>query len=156
VVGIAVRPTAPLTIFADYQWVGWSVFDTVTLDFANPSTPDEELEQGYDNTGALRLGIEYDVTAGLRLRSGYAYTQAAAPDQSVTPLLPEAQRDHLMIGAGWAFQPRLTLDVAYHFVAHADRRGRVVNRPPGSNVDLNSGIYRSRGDLLGITLTYRR
>ena len=156
VVGIAVRPTAPLTIFADYQWVGWSVFDTVTLDFANPSTPDEELEQGYDNTGALRLGVEYDVKPGFRLRSGYAYTQAAAPDQSVTPLLPEAQRDHFMVGAGWAFRPRFTLDLAYHFVAHADRRGRVVNRPPGSNVDLNSGIYRSRGDLLGITLTYRR
>jgi long-chain fatty acid transport protein len=156
VVGIAVRPIDPLTIFADYQWVGWSVFDTVTLDFANPSTPDEQLEQGYRDTGAVRLGVEYGVAPGLRLRSGYAYTQAAAPDQTVTPLLPEAQRDHVMVGAGWAFRPRLTLDVAYHFVAHADRRGRVVNRPPGSNVDLNSGVYRSRGDLLGLTLTYRR
>jgi long-chain fatty acid transport protein len=156
VVGLALRPTAPLTIFADYQWVGWSVFDTVTLDFANASTPDEQLVQDYRDTGALRLGVEYALSPGLQLRSGYAYTQAAAPDQTVTPLLPEAQRDHLMVGAGWTFRPRMTLDVAYHFVAHADRRGRVVNRPPGSNVDLNSGVYRSRGDLLGITLTYRR
>lgn len=35
-------------------------------------------------------------------------------------LLPEAQRDHVMVGAGWAFRPRLTSDVADHFVAHAD------------------------------------
>ncbi len=156
VLGVAVRPTDPLTIFADYQWVGWSVFDTVTLDFANPSTPDEQLVQNYRDIGALRLGVEYAVTPALQVRSGYAFTQAAAPDETVTPLLPEAQRNHMMIGAGWAFRPRMTLDVAYHVVAHADRRGRVVNRPPGSNVDLNSGIYRSRGDLLGITLTYRR
>ena len=156
VLGVAVRPTPPLTIFADYHWVGWSVFDSVTLDFANPSTPDEELVQGYRDTGSLRLGAEFALTPTLQLRSGYAYTQAAAPDQTVTPLLPEAQRDHVMVGVGWAFRPRFTLDVAYHFVAQADRRGRVVNPPPGSNVDLNSGIYRSRGDLLGITLTYRR
>lgn len=156
VVGAAVRPTHQLTLFADYQWVNWSVFDTVTLDFSNPLTPDEQLLQGYRNTGALRLGMEFAMTRALRLRSGYAYTQAAAPDYTVTPLLPEAQRDHVMVGAGWAVRPGLTLDLAYHLVAHADRRGRLVNPPPGSNVDLNSGTYRSRGDLLGITLTYRR
>ena len=154
--GVAVRPNPRLTILADYQWVGWSVFDTVTLDFANPATPDQQLVQGYRNTGALRLGTEIGITPAVQLRSGYAYTQAAAPDQSVTPLLPEAQRDHVMVGVGWALKPRMTLDMAYHFVAHADRRGRVVNSPPGSNVDLNSGTYRARGNLLGITLTYRR
>ena len=156
VVGAALRPTSQLTVFADYQWVGWSVFDTVTLDFSNPSTPDEQLVQGYRDTGALRVGAEFAMTPALQLRSGYAYTQAAAPDQTVTPLLPEAQRNHLMVGMGWTFRPRMTLDLAYQFVAHADRRGRVVNPPPGSNVDLNSGVYRSRGDLLGLTLTYRR
>ena len=156
VVGAAVRATPQFTLFADYQWVNWSVFDTVTLDFSNPSTPDEQLVQSYSDTGALRLGAEFALNPGLQLRGGYSYTQAAAPDQTVTPLLPEAQRNHFMVGAGWAFNPRFTLDLAYHFVAHDDRRGRVVNPTPGSNVDLNSGIYRSRGDLLGITLTYRR
>jgi long-chain fatty acid transport protein len=156
VIGAAVRLTPPLTLLADYQWVGWSVFDTVTLDFAHPTTPDEQLVQAYRDTGALRLGVEMDATQTLQVRSGYSYTQAAAPDETVTPLLPEARRNHMMVGIGWAFRPRMTLDLAYHFVAHDDRRGRVVNRPPGSNVDLNSGTYRTRADLLGITLTYRR
>ena len=156
VIGAAVRATPRLTLLGDYQWVGWTVFDTVTLDFAHPSTPDEQLVQGYRDTGALRLGVEFEMNRALQLRSGYAYTQAAAPDETVTPLLPEAQRNHVTIGIGWTPRPKLSLDFAYHFVAHADRRGRVVNRPPDSTADLNTGTYRSRGNLLGLTLTYRQ
>ena len=94
----------------------------------------------------------------LQLRAGYAYNQAAAPDETVTPLLPEASRNHFTAGLGWTPRANLTLDLAYQFVRHADRRGRVVNPPPGEapTVALNSGLYRSRADLLGFTLTYRR
>jgi opacity protein-like surface antigen len=61
-------------------------------------------------------------------------------------------------GVGWNFHSSMTIDVAYQFVRHADRRGRVVNPAAGElpTVALNSGVYRSRADLLGITLTYKR
>jgi hypothetical protein len=51
----------------------------------------------------------------------------------------------------------MTLDLAYQFVGHADRRGRTVNPAPGElpTAALNSGVYRSRGDLLGLTVTFR-
>ncbi len=129
----------------------------VTLDFENPSPPDERLIQGYRDTNAVRLGGEFQMTSSLRLRTGYAYTQAAAPDETVTPLLPEAQRNHLMAGVGWQPKRTMTVDLAYQFIAHADRRGRTVNPPPGQRptVGLNSGLYRSRSDLLSLTITYR-
>ena len=157
VVGASVRATPRLTILGDYQWVGWSVFDTVTLDFDNPSTPDERLVQNYHDTSAFRLGGEFELSPQFRLRGGYAYTQAAAPDETVTPLLPEAQRNHVTIGVGWSPRPRMIIDLAYQFVGHADRRGRTVNPPPGEppTAALNSGVYRSRGDLLGLTVTLR-
>lgn len=157
VVGVSVRATPRLTVLGDYQWVGWSVFDTVTLDFENPSTPDERLVQDYRDTSAFRLGGEFEMTSRLRLRGGYAYTQAAAPDETVTPLLPEAQRNHVTVGIGWSPRPRLTLDLAYQFIAHADRRGRTVNPTAGgvATTALNTGVYRSQGDLLGLTITFR-
>ena len=81
------------------------------------------------------------MTPTLRLRAGYAYTQAAAPDETVTPLLPEARRNHVTAGVGWSPRPGMTVDLAYQFIAHADRRGRTVNPPPGERptVALNSG-----------------
>ena len=157
VVGVSVHATPRLTVVADYQWVDWSVFDAVTLDFEAPSTPDERLIQNYRDTGALRLGSDYELSPALRLRAGYAYTQAAAPDTTVTPLLPEARRNHLTAGVGWNLRSNMSLDVAYQFVAHQDRRGRTVNPRSGElpTVALNSGVYQSRGDLLGITVTLR-
>ena len=158
VVGLSVHATPSLKIFADYQWIGWSAFDTVTLDFSQPIPADEHLVQNYRDTNAVRVGMEFQVARALRVSAGYFYNQAAAPDETVTPLLPEARRNHMTAGLGWNLHPNMTLDVAYQFVRHADRRGRIVNPPPGElpTVALNSGVYRSRADLLGITLTYRR
>ena len=158
VAGASIDTTDRLTMFADYHWVGWSAFDEVTINFASPLTPDERLVQGYRDSHAARLGAEFEVTKLLRGRAGYAFTSAAAPDETVTPLLPEARRNHFMAGVGWMLRPTLSVDVTYHFVAHADRRGRTLNPPPGERptIALNSGTYRSRGDLLGLTLTLRR
>jgi long-chain fatty acid transport protein len=157
VVGLSVHANSSLKILADYHWVGWSAFDTVTLDFSQSIPADEHLIQNYRNTGAVRLGMEFQATPALRLSGGYFFNQAAAPDESVTPLLPEARRNHMTGGVGWTVHPSMTLDVAYQFVRHSDRRGRIVNPATGEqpSVALNSGVYRARADLLGITVTYR-
>ena len=157
VAGASVKANPRLTLFADYQWIQWSAFDTVTLDFSNPIPPDEPLAQNYHDTNAVRLGAQYVINPMLRLSGGYFHNQAAAPDENVTPLLPDAARNHFTVGAGWTPHPKFTLDLAYQFVRYDDRRGRIVNPPPDQapTTALNSGVYRSRGDLLGITVTYR-
>lgn len=157
VVGASVRVAPRVTLLADYQWVGWSAFDAVELDFANPSTPDERLIQNYDDTSAFRLGTELEMTQAFRLRAGYAHTQAAAPDETVTPLLPEARRNHATVGFGWTPRPGITIDVAYQFVAQADRRGRTVSPPRGvpPSAALNNGLYSFRADLIGFMVTFR-
>jgi long-chain fatty acid transport protein len=156
-----------MVLRADYQWVGWSAFDIVTLDFSQPLPPDEPLLQNYRSTSAALLGVEYGVgrAAGpdgdqhrTTLRAGYFFNQAAAPDDNVTPLLPDARRHHFNAGVGWTISDRLNFDIAYQFVHHDDRRGRVDNPAPGqpATTALNSGVYQSRGDLLAFTITYRR
>jgi long-chain fatty acid transport protein len=157
-VGLSVHASRRLSLWGDYQWIGWSAFDKVTLDFSQPIPPDEELVQNYRDTNAVRLGLAVQASPKLQLRAGYFHNQAAAPDENVTPLLPDATRNHITAGVGWSVHPRVTIDVAYQFVHHDDRRGRIVNPPPGEppTTSLNSGVYRARGDLLGITLTYRR
>jgi long-chain fatty acid transport protein len=157
VAGLSVQASPRLALFGDYEWVQWSSFDTVILDFSNPVPPDETLVQNYGDTHAVRLGAEFETPWTFHLRGGYTFNQAAAPDENVTPLLPEARRNHVTTGVGWTLGPKLTLDVAYQFIAHADRRGRTINPSAGElpTVALNSGLYRARGDLLGITVTYR-
>jgi len=182
VVGVSGQASERLTLLADYQWVGWSAFKTVTLEFSNPLPPTETLVQNYRDTGAMRLGTEYvvkrddlepagAVLRGIRLRGGYFFNQAAAPDENVTPLLPEAKRHHLTAGVSIDFgeiqnrgtRPRpgmsshWSIDLAYQYVHHADRRGRTVNPPAGElpTTALNSGVYGSRSDLFSMMVTFR-
>ena len=103
VAGLSVRPTQALS--GDYQWVGWSAFDSVTLDFSKPIPPDEEFVQNYHDTTRC-ASAQRSRHPDVRLRAGYAYNQAAAPDETVTPLLPEARRNHLTVGGGWTVDPR--------------------------------------------------
>lgn len=155
--GVSLHVHRRVTLFDDYQWVGWSSFKKVAIKFSNPIPPDEELIQNYRNTNALRTGVVVETRPSIRLNAGYFHNQAAAPAESVTPLLPEAARNHVTAGVSWTLRPAFSLDIAYQFVRHADRRGRVVNPPPGvlPTIALNSGLYHERANLLGATVTYR-
>ena len=166
IVGLSWRARENVTMLADYQWAGWSKFDTVPIDFSEAIPPDEQLVQNYRDTSALRLGVEISATRVLKIRGGYHGNQAAAPDESVTPILPEARRSRFATGLGWQLtpeaqtndRPSVTLDVGYQFIRAADRRGRIVNPLPGElpNAALNSGMYQSRSNVIGVTVTYRR
>jgi long-chain fatty acid transport protein len=152
--GISVHASDRLLVMADYQWVGWSAFKTVTLDFSLAVPADESLAQNYRDTNALLLGAEYAIRTAVRLRAGYFHNPAAAPDESVTPLLPESSRNHFSGGLGWNLGGA-TLDVAYQYVHHADRPGRTMNPPAGTapTTSLNDGVYRESSHLLGITVS---
>jgi len=158
VVGVSVHAAPRIKLLADYQWVDWSRFDSIRLDFANPIPGDEELVQNYRDTSTVRFGAAVELTPAIRVSGGYIYNQAAAPDETVTPILPEADRNHVTVGLGWNVNRHWTIDTAYQFVHSADRRGRVVNPPPGvlPSTALNTGVYATRADLFAVTLTFRR
>ena len=152
VAGVAVDATERLTLLADYQWTGWSSFEEIVLQFDR--LPTTTREENYDNTSALRLGAEYLVTDAWTVRAGYLFNQAAAPDETVTPLLPEANRNHFTVGFGWRATDALEVNAAYQLLTQNDRRGRTREVRPGeTGVDANSGLYSFGANLFGLTLT---
>lgn len=153
VAGISVRATPRLKLLADWQWQNWSEFDRIPLRFE--IAPDDIRIEDFNDTHGVRLGGEYRADGRLTLRAGYIYHGAAAPDETVTPLLPEARRHEVTAGVGWRVAPRVRLDVAYQFVGQRDRRGRVDEPPPGQEptTELNSGVYGFEGHLFASTFT---
>ncbi len=153
VVGIHALATEKLGLFFDYQWTGWSAFDQIAIDFTNPTTPQEIIVQDYEDTASLRFGAELEVNEKFVLQGGYIYNQAAAPDETVTPLLPEAARNNITLGVGLRPSPTFELWVSYQRLLQKDREGRIIAPPPGQppTTDLNSGMFSFDGHLLGIT-----
>lgn len=92
----------------------------------------------------------------MTLRGGYLYHTAAAPDRTVTPLLPEGARNEFTAGIGYGFSDMLRVDAAYQYIRQDRRRGRVeeigLREPPES---VNSGLYSFTAHLFGLTLTAR-
>jgi len=153
VAGVSFQATERLLLLADYQLTGWSAFDEIPIDFEKAT--DTVREENYDNTHAMRLGAEYDVLDQLTARVGYLYNTAAAPDEVVTPLLPENDRNQFTIGLGWRPVETLEVNVSYHLLQQNSRRGRVRSALDGEPVstDLNQGLYEFGANLFGTTLT---
>jgi long-chain fatty acid transport protein len=157
VVGVALTPMERLRVVADYQWTGWSSFDQAPLDFA--ALDDQTLVLDYQDTDTWRLGAEFGATDALALRAGFIYNTAAEKEFSVSPLLPEAERNYYSAGIGYRIGRGLSIDAGYQLVDQADRRGRVRGRAPGmTDAQLearNVGVYSSDVHLWNLTLSYR-
>jgi long-chain fatty acid transport protein len=138
---------------ADYQWTGWSTFDQIEPEFEYLEMP--PLVLNYKDAHTFRVGSSYMASPDLALRLGFIYNTAATPDETVTPILPEAERQLFTVGLGYNFGP-IQADVMYNFVNQADRRGRVwsVGAQGETGEALNVGEYDAGAHLFGITLTY--
>jgi len=74
---------------------------------------------------------------------------------SVSPLLPEAERNYLTAGLGYRAGP-LALDLGYQHIHQSDRRGRTRGRTSFAQTpqQLNVGVYHVDAHVLNATLAY--
>jgi long-chain fatty acid transport protein len=156
VVGIAFKATDRLTLMFDWQRVHWSAFDELRLEFETPGLGTQVLPEDYEDTNGFRLGADFAVSPTTTFRGGWLKHDGAAPDQTVTPNLPEGDRDEFTVGLGHRFSPRFGLDFAYQFIDQADRAGRTLAPLPGEEPTpaLNNGLYTFSAHLIGLSLTF--
>lgn len=143
--GVAYKVTDRARLMFDYTTTNWEVWDTIVLDF--DILPNAVLPQEFERTHVFRFGGEYDVSPSTVVRLGYLTHGAAAPDQTVTPTLPEGPRSEFTAGLGTRLGPG-RVDLAYQYIDQADRRGR--SGPPGTP---NNGLYSFNAHLFGATYT---
>ncbi len=146
-IGFAYKASDKWTVMGDYQQIVWGWFQSIVLDFSNSLTPDRVLREGFKDSHAIRLGVEYQRSATTAFRAGYIGHTPAAPAQTVTPLLPEGARNEFTVGIGTALAHGIQLDAAYQLIIQQDRRGR-------AGTPFNNGLYTFGGHLLGAGLSY--
>lgn len=154
VFGVTVKATPRLNILGDVQWVNWKKFETLALQFER--LPQRIITESYVNTVGYRIGGEYMVNDKYTARIGFLSHGAAAPDQTVTPNLPEGPRTEYTAGVGATLSPKLHLDVSYQYIDQADRRGRTTDGGLAvPTAAVNNGLYTFNASLIGATFTYK-
>jgi long-chain fatty acid transport protein len=151
VAGVAITPTDKLTLFVDYQRTHWSLFNTITI--VNQFAPPTVLVESYRDTDGVRIGGEYSIGRAI-VRAGFDGHNAGAPDQSVTPVLPEAGRKEFAAGVGLPLGSNVRLDLAYMFVNQSDRAGRTTDGGLAvPTTVVNNGSFHYYANLFSVSLS---
>jgi long-chain fatty acid transport protein len=145
-VGAAYRWTR-WTVEADVNWYGWSSFDRLPLTFEGLPDLSEEILEEYDDSFQYRLGLERLLGERWAVRAGYFFDESPSPPESVSPLLPDADRHGIALGLGWK-SGSVTVDAGSWIILSPERSTEGVNR------DQYNGIYRNRAFTLGVSVGY--
>jgi long-chain fatty acid transport protein len=158
--GVAGDVTSNLKLLFDVTATNWSVFDALALKFdvldplGNGSNA-VTYPENYDWTTAFRFGGQYSLGPGTVVRLGYLLHNAASPDQTVTPNLPEGKRNEFTVGFGTGLTKGLHVDLAYQYISQADRRGRSFPIIAGVPAPVTTnGLYHFTANLFAATLSY--
>jgi long-chain fatty acid transport protein len=109
---LLVRPIQEWNIEVDAVWTGWSSIDTVVVAFDNGLPPDS-TDFSWDNSMTYNIGTEYHLSAPVVIRAGYSYDTTPVPSQTVSPILPDGDRQWFSLR--WLSCPR-GVDLGYHLI----------------------------------------
>ncbi|MBK5188456.1 MAG: outer membrane protein transport protein [Gemmatimonadaceae bacterium] len=159
--GIGYTGLTNTTITADYAWIDYKSFKTLEVNFVGPANDaglSHTLLENYKSSSSVRIGVEHAFAAGFRGRVGFDWIGSPAPDETVTPLLPDMSRRNYTIGIGLPLGASYTLDAGFLHVDTGGRRGRIIARTVGSPAEnetaaeLNSGFYTLNANVFSLSL----
>jgi long-chain fatty acid transport protein len=158
--GIAYTGLPQTTLDVDYAYIGYQSFQNLPVIFSGPAATaglSRTLLEDYNSSWSLRGSAEHifgETEHGIAARAGFSYISTPAPQETVTPLLPDMNRYNVSGGLGFPVARMLTLDVAYLHVFTAGRRGRLSERTDSSETaaELNSGFYTLAADVFTASL----
>ncbi|MEP6691741.1 MAG: outer membrane protein transport protein [Gemmatimonadaceae bacterium] len=148
------------TLSFDIVRLGYSGFDKLPIAFqGNAVSSNRTLLEEYKDSWTYRFGLEHTMHNGFNLRGGYSYVETPAPEQTVTPLLPDQNRNNYSVGVGIPLNgDKVVLDAGYTYVQTAGRRGRTGERVEGTAsqtaplASLNNGFYELKANIFALSL----
>jgi long-chain fatty acid transport protein len=144
VAGVSIQATPKVKLLFDYQYTNWSSFDVLAI---NGQYLQSTIAENYNNASGFRAGADFAVGAKSVIRAGLNIHGPAAPDQTVTPNLPEGSRREFTAGFGSELSKKIRLDFFYMYLHQPDRAGRTLAMP-------NNGVYSFMANLFGASMTF--
>jgi long-chain fatty acid transport protein len=149
--GLAFAITPNILLETDFNWTGWSSFDVVPLTFTGGpgnALPNTEIPQHWDDANNYRAGLRWTTSPTSQWRFGYVFDESPQPEEAVSPLLPDADRNGFTIGYGHSGGWKYDFALMYLFF---DERTRERSFP---NEGAFFGTYNTKAVLTAVTVTF--
>lgn len=138
--GYGIQLSDRVAIETQVEWLQWSVNDKQVIKAG--TLGNLELDANWDDTFTFGLGGSWQALDTLAVRAGYAYIPSPIPDETITHLLPDADRHAISFGLGYT-RGAHTVDLAYTFSIYEDRSAPADGAGPG--------LYDIDSNLVGLT-----
>lgn len=152
--GIAVQVIPQLLLSADFQWIGWSSYDTLAVDFVDESADDVASPRLYKDTYIIRFGAQYKISDEFALLGGVYYDQMPVEPEYVNPSLPDTDRLGLSIGAEAKISKQFGISGSYLFIRGSQLTVTDSQETYTTGNSPFNGTYNSSANLLSLSLNY--
>lgn len=154
--GVYHQLTDRLALMANAEWIEWSSFDELVVEFEDGRDP-SVTEENWDDTWAFSVGANYALNNQWLLRAGLGYDQTPVPSSRYrTPRVPDSDRRWATIGATYMPTPELGITAGYMHVfgKDVDMDQDATDTGNASRGNL-SGTYEVSADVLALSVDYR-
>lgn len=145
--GAGYSPIQKLKIAVDANYVGWSSYDTLAIDFTTNTDKLEDIHspRSYRNSFIFRAGGQYSLNENVNLRLGAYYDISPVQDGYLTPESPDADRIGITTGASLLVLDKLSLDASLLYIEGMKRTD--------TNIETQfSGTYKNKTVVAGLGL----
>jgi long-chain fatty acid transport protein len=153
-IGASFTPIEKLLLSLDIHYVLWSRYDEYVVTFDDPALDEMVMEENWKDSFLLRLGGQYTLNPKFCLRAGFIYDQTPQPEESMDPLLPDADRYAVTAGFGWTLAKNLVLDLAFHHEMFSDRTSPNRYLYYSGGVNYGESTYEMTANLLAVSLSF--
>jgi long-chain fatty acid transport protein len=144
--GIAYNILPEFKVSADFQYVGWSSYDTLAIDFKDPNYPDQAAPRLYDDSYIIRFGSEVKLSRSFNALAGIYFDKNPVKPDYMSPSLPEGNRFGLSLGFEYKLLDNLSVSASYlHIFAS---QVTVSN-----STEFFNGTYNSSANLASLSLS---
>lgn len=153
-VGLAFDPISQLTLSFDYQFIGWSSYKVLAVNFIDPAFTDIESPRDYEDTYIGRFGLEYRLSPALSLLGGVYYDHQPVSPSKMNPSLPDANRLGFSGGFDFKVTPKFGIAASYLFIRSEQTTITDSQENYTSGISPFNGTYNSTANLFSLSFTY--
>jgi long-chain fatty acid transport protein len=159
--GVAVRVIKQLQLSADFQWVGWSSYDTLAVDFKDREYDDLSSPRLYNDSYIIRFGAQYEFNNELSLLGGIYFDQMPVDPENLSPSLPDSDRLGFSIGVDAKITENLGVSGSYLFIRSSEltvsNSNEIYTQFDEGNEESASkfnGTYNSYANIFSVSFYY--
>ncbi|MFN4762469.1 OmpP1/FadL family transporter [Gillisia sp. Q332] len=139
----------------DYNQTLWSVYESLDLDFENPSIPDSENARNYQSSSVYRFGLQFDATDRFTLRGGYYFDESPVQAGYFAPETPRNDSNNFTGGLSFNVNDRFAIDAAVLYSRFDEIDASYDFYFENGQAAPFEGTYKNSAITLGLGVTYK-